>query len=214
MSLPEVLSFMKVFLETERLILRYFQPGDESLLWELDSNPEVMRYINNGQPPDLTVITQKTLPGILSFYEEFEHFGFWAVHEKLTQAFIGWLHFFPAIENALARELNLVTDGEIALGYRFKQEFWGKGYATEGASALVKMGFEQADVSRVVAWALKINYPSIHVMEKVGLTLEREFEFTTSQLPYFSQEERQSVKYGMSREAYFQHPLQLLNSSH
>lgn len=186
---------MEVFLETSRLILRQFTDADVDNLFDLDSDPQVMRFINGGTATDYEVIKTRVLPKWLEYYQQYEHYGLWATLEKYSQEFIGWFHFYPAVENAFAVELNLVTADEIALGYRLKSASWGKGYGTEGAQALVAKGFNSWGVQKVSAWALKQNQASIRVMEKVGLSFEKEFTFTASQLPQLSERERQAVKY-------------------
>ncbi|MBW4660585.1 MAG: GNAT family N-acetyltransferase [Drouetiella hepatica Uher 2000/2452] len=191
---------MNIFLETERLILRQFTSADVENLVLLDSDRQVMRFINGGTPTPTEVIQNQLLPKILSYYAKYPHFGFWAVDEKMSQEFIGWFHFYPAIENQFAVELNLVTPGEIALGYRLRQGAWGKGYGTEGSKALIHKGFTELQVQRVVVWALAENLASIRVMQKVGLQFERAFSFTEQQLPNVSQ--RQAVKYGVMSPIY------------
>ncbi len=194
---------MKVLLETARLILRQFTLADVDNLFALDSDRAVMRFINGGIPSDHQVI-QKQLSKWLTYYEKYETYGLWASIEKSTQDFIGWFHFYPAIENTFAVELNLVSDNEIALGYRLCQSSWGKGYATEASQALLTKGFDEWGVQKVSSWALTANKASIRVMEKVGLQFEKEFVFTANQLPNISAEERQAVKYALHR-ADFQH---------
>ena len=189
---------MKVFLETERLILRQFTDADVDNVFTLDSDPEVMRFISGGKPNDYAFIETVFIPRILGYYGKYANFGFWAAIEKSTQDFCGWFHFYPATENLFAVELNIVTDAEIALGYRLKRDKWGKGYATEVSQLLVEKGFAEWGVKRVVAWALKDNKPSIRVMEKVGLKYEKEFSFTENQLPNLGESERKAVKYGNS----------------
>lgn len=195
---------MKVLLETSRLVLRQFTIADVDNLVALDSDRTVMRFINGGTPTDYKVIKERVLPKWLTYYEKYENYGLWASIEKSTQDFIGWFHFYPGTENAFAVELNLVTDNEIALGYRLCQSSWGKGYATEASQALVAKGFDEWGVEKVSAWALIANKASIRVMEKVGLQFEKEFVFTANQLPNISPEERQGAKYALHR-ADFQH---------
>ncbi|WP_017316608.1 GNAT family N-acetyltransferase [Mastigocladopsis repens] len=193
---------MKVFLETQELILRQFTEEDADNLFELDSDPEVMRFINGGKPPEDKIIHKQGLPRVLGYYEKYENFGFWATIEKSSNQFIGWFHFYPAIENKFAVELQLVNNDEIALGYRLRKSSWGKGYATEGSQALVSKGFAELGVQRVVAWALTANKASIRVMEKAGLKFEKEFTFTQSQLPNVQPLERKAVKYALNKDEF------------
>lgn len=186
---------MDIFLETKRLILRQFTEEDTDFLWNLDNDPSVMKYINGGQPTPKAVIQSQTLPRFMEYYSRYRYFGVWAVVEKETEAMLGWVHFFPAVDHPFAVGLNLVQPDEIALGYRLIYPSWGKGYATEACQILLNKGFSEWGVKRVIAWALVANQGSIRVMEKLGLTLEKQFRLTQDQLPYFSFEERQAVKY-------------------
>jgi [ribosomal protein S5]-alanine N-acetyltransferase len=204
---------MRIFLETERLILRQFTEDDADNLFALDSEPEVLRWGNGGNCSSYEVIKTQTLPKWINYYTKYEHYGIWAVVEKFSNQFIGWFHFYPAIENKFAVELNLVTDAEIALGYRFHQASWGKGYATEGSRNLVSKGFAEWGVKRVVAWTLLENKASIRVMEKSGLKFEKEFIFTETQLPNLKQSERQAVKYVLNKDEFDLEDCKILNST-
>jgi len=189
---------MNIFLETERLILRQFTAADVENLVLLDSDRQVMRFINGGMPTPAAVIQNQTLPKLLSYYAKYSQLGFWAAHEKVSQQFMGWFHFYPAIENQFATELNLVTPEEVALGYRLRRQVWGQGYATEGSKALIRKGFAELQVQRVSSWALAENLASIRVMQKAGLQFERAFAFTEQQLPNLAKTQRQAVKYGVA----------------
>jgi RimJ/RimL family protein N-acetyltransferase len=173
---------MEIFLETERLLLRRLTEADLDHLYALDSDPEVVRYINDGAPPDYEVLREQTLPRFLSYYEKYEGYGFWAAIEEATGEFLGWFHFRPA------------TDGsdEIELGYRLKRSAWSRGYATEGARALIRKGFRELGVKRVVAMALAANTASINVMKKVGLRFEKTFIENR-----FPGQNKEAVKYAL-----------------
>jgi [ribosomal protein S5]-alanine N-acetyltransferase len=148
---------MNIFLETERLILRQFTDADVENLVLLDSDRQVMRFINGGTPTPADVIQNQALPKFLSYYAKYPHFGLWATHEKASQQFIGWFHLYPAIENQFAVELDLVTSEEIALGYRLRRSVWGNGYATEGSKALIHKGFTELQVQRISSWARSVD---------------------------------------------------------
>jgi RimJ/RimL family protein N-acetyltransferase len=157
---------MRIFLETERLVLRQFTEDDVDNLVELDGDPDVMRFINGGRPTPRQEIENDVLPRFLDYYERFPGYGFWAAVEKSTERFVGWFHFRPA-EGAH-------TD-EIELGYRLRKSAWGKGYATEGSRALIQKGFAEFGVQRVVASTMVVNVASRRVMEKAGLKFIRTF---------------------------------------
>jgi RimJ/RimL family protein N-acetyltransferase len=162
---------MEIFLETERLILRKFTAADADDLFELDSEPEVVKWTTNlGQPTPYSVVITEILPEIFQDYEKYKNYGYWAAIEKSSQAFIGWFLFKPIIDASYYNP-QFVNPNDIELGYRLRKAAWGKGYATEGSKALIKKGFSEG-VERVVAVAFAKNLPSIRVMEKAGLKLQ------------------------------------------
>lgn len=131
---------MRIFLVTERLALRRLTEADVDNLFDLDSDPEVMRYINGGRPTPRDVVLNEALPQFLHYYGCFAGFGFWAAIEKSTGEFLGWFHFRPAEGG---------DPDEVELGYRLRRYAWGKGYATEGSRALIRKGFRDLGVWRV-----------------------------------------------------------------
>src|SRR5712692_9166659 len=164
---------MQVFLETERLLLRRFTEDDADNLVELDGDPDVMRFINGGRATPRDVIQNDLLPSLLRNYERFEGFGSWAAIEKSTGSFLGWFHFRPAKGS---------NPDEVELGYRLRKAAWGKGYGTEGSRALIRKGFTELGVRRVVASTYQDNLASRRVMEKAGMTLVRTYRMTAAEL--------------------------------
>ena len=157
---------MDVFLETERLRLRRFTTDDVENLVELDSDPEVMLHITGGRPTTREEIENEVLPAFLGYYERFAGYGFWAVEEKSTGDFVGWMHFRPGVDHA---------GDEPELGYRLRKSSWGKGYAAEASIALIDKGFTELGVRRVVAQTMVAHRQSRRVMEKSGLRPIRTF---------------------------------------
>lgn len=157
---------MWIFLATDRLVLRRFTGADLDNLVDLDSDPQVMRFLTGGRPTPRAVIRDETLPRLLSYYERFAGFGFWAAIEKSTGDFLGWFELRP-------------SDGgrpdDVELGYRLRRSAWGKGYGAEGSVALIRKGFTELGVQRVFARTMAVNLASRRVMEKLGLTLVRTF---------------------------------------
>jgi RimJ/RimL family protein N-acetyltransferase len=164
---------MRIFLETDRLTLRRFTAADEDNLFELNSDPEVMRFLAGGRPTPRDTVRTRTIPTFLGYYERFEGFGFWAADEKATGQFLGWFHFRPPLPDASPP--GWLADGQIELGYRLRRVCWGKGYATEGSRALIDKGFAEFGVQRVVAETMTDNRASRRVLEKSGLTLAGTF---------------------------------------
>ncbi|MQA10965.1 MAG: GNAT family N-acetyltransferase [Pseudonocardiaceae bacterium] len=180
---------MDVFLETERMLLRRFTESDVDNLVTLDGDPRVMRFLNGGDPISREEIETEVLPEILDHYKDFEEFGFWAAIEKGTGEFLGWFEFRP-------RDGGGVTN--IELGYRLRSSAWGKGYATEGARALIHKGFAEFGVRSVTATTMTVNVASRRVMEKAGLTLVRTFHQPWP--AYVDGAEHGDVEYRLARE--------------
>ncbi|MEO0015231.1 MAG: hypothetical protein RLZZ535_3620 [Cyanobacteriota bacterium] len=192
---------MKVFLESDRLILRQFVANDLDNLFDLNSDSEVMRYINGGLPTSYHDI-EKSLSKYLESYEKNAYLGFWAAIEKTNNKFIGWFHFLTTTNFNYLAEFNLVTGDEIALGYRLRRASWHKGFATEGSGAIIAKGFSELGVTKVVSWALIENKASIRVMEKAGLKWKKEFYFSENQLPNLLVSERKAAIYGLSKDEF------------
>jgi RimJ/RimL family protein N-acetyltransferase len=181
----------EIFLETERLYLRPFVAEDAPLLVELDSDPEVMRFISKGQPTTLEHNANVLLPRMLSQHRDWPPSGFWAAHQRSDGSFVGWFHLRP----------DRIDAGEMELGYRLKRPAWNRGLATEVSRVLVSRSFTEWGYQKLSARTLVHNFASRRVMEKSGLRFEREFVWDTSVLPGWSEEERRGAKYSLERKA-------------
>lgn len=165
---------MDILLETERMVLRRFTKNDAHYLYELDNDPEVMRYINGGVPTSLETIQKQIMPTFLYEDKQRPWSGFWAAVAQEQGEFLGWFCLRAAEDDPQTA----------VLGYRFRKETWGQGYATEGAQALVDHGFGRWGVQRIVATTYQDNLASQRVMEKVGMTLIRRFRITAEDLEH------------------------------
>jgi RimJ/RimL family protein N-acetyltransferase len=179
-------------LETARLRLRRFVAEDADWAWELDCDPEVMRFINGGIPRLRDEFDQVSLPRLLQSYAPGPQFGFWSATLRTSGRWIGWFHLRPEKEEPY----------EMDLGYRLRRDVWGQGLATEGSRELLQRAFTQWNVPRVIAHTLTVNTASRRVMEKCGMRLEREFVFPESWLPGLSDEKRRAVRYGVDAAEY------------
>ncbi len=156
---------MDVFLETDRMVLRYFNPADVELLVDLDADPGVKRYIDGDAPVDRDDVAE-TLAWWLGYAERLSGYGFWAAIERATGEFIGWFHLRPGDND---------PPDQPELGYRLHRWAWGQGFATEGSRALVDTAFLQRDALRVHASTMSVNLGSRRVMVKSGLRFVRTF---------------------------------------
>jgi RimJ/RimL family protein N-acetyltransferase len=183
------------YLNTERLTLRHFTADDAELLIELDSDPAVMRYLTGGEPTPPEHYRERGLRNILAGYERWDgNFGLFAAYEKDCGAFIGWFLLRPEEEGPL---------DEVELGYRLRQEQWGKGYATEGSRALLAKGFTDLGVRLVWAATMTLNDGSRKVMEKVGMTMTGTLE-TPPDMQKVEGSEHGGVRYEITKEQWAQ----------
>lgn len=153
-------------IKTERLILRPWREEDLEPFAQLNADPRVMEYF----------------PSVKSYEETAEEFGliragfetigwgFWAASLIESGKFIGFIglknvgfkaNFTPAVE----------------IGWRLAHEYWGKGYATEGAKASLKYGFETLQLDEIVSFTPTQNKRSQNVMLKIGMTHYPEKDF-------------------------------------
>jgi ribosomal-protein-alanine N-acetyltransferase len=161
---------MKKILETERLYLREFTLEDASILLELNQDPDVMRYTGDPHPWSSLEESEKIFTDvILPQYKN--KIGRWAVFLKDTGEFIGWCGLKDIGE-------------EIDLGYRYHKKYWGNGYATEAANAVLYYGIER-QLENIVGRASVENKGSVKVLEKIGLTFKE----------FYSENGEESVKY-------------------
>lgn len=142
-------------LNTARLTLRPVTPADRADLVALEADPEVMRFLNGGQPvpeagcADGDFLTPRgTEPEVL------------AAHTRSSGRFIGW---FALFDDGLVDGLRTAE-----LGYRLRREAWGQGYASEGARALVEQALGRFGFGRVRAQTMAVNLGSRRVLEKAG----------------------------------------------
>ena len=167
---------MVVVLITERLVLRQFTDADVDALLALDGDPRVMRFLDH-KTASREQIQTEVLPRFLAYYKAYRGFGFWAAQGRGGGDFAGWFGLRPVTPTAAAMlDWPDAPPGEVTvaeLGYRLRASAWGRGYATEGARALVCRAFTELAVTRIVANTMAVNTRSRRVLEKAGLTYLR-----------------------------------------
>lgn len=151
--------------KTKRLTLRPLIDEDLEFLRELDSDPEVMKYVNQGN----IKTPQETLQNLQRNYARYEMFGIglYLVEDTLTKEKLGRAGIFAKqVENELIWEL----------GYSFKRSAWGKGYATEAAAFLRDWGLENLNTDYLVCIMHTENLDAIHVASKIGMNHFQDLE--------------------------------------
>jgi RimJ/RimL family protein N-acetyltransferase len=146
-------------LETERLRMRPFSSRDFDAYAEIVADPDVMRYIGNGQPLS-RADAWRNLAMIVGHWQLRGH-GLWAAEDKVDGALVGRVGLFnpegwPGLE----------------LGWLLRRASWGKGYATEGARSAAAWAFSVLGCSRLLSLIRPGNFASVRVAERLGARLE------------------------------------------
>src|SRR5216684_1264030 len=147
-------------IETRRLILRQFEPGDVEAAFGWFGDAIVMRFTPTG--PDTSIEQTKAR---ISNYQD----------HQTGQCFSRWIILDRRLERAIGDSglLELQEYGWIDLGFRLAQSYWGKGLATEAASAWLRAAFDDFHIDRLTALVHPENYPSIRILEKLGFHREK-----------------------------------------
>jgi RimJ/RimL family protein N-acetyltransferase len=163
--------------ETDRLYFREFTLADAQLLYEMHQDPAITRYTGDPIPWDSVGLVEQILKdAIIPQYKN--KIGRWATFIKDGDVFIGWCGLKD-------------VDGEVDLGYRFIQQYWGKGYATEAAQAVLEYGIRN-NIRHIIGRAAVANVASVKVLERIGMTFQEFYE---------EREKEPSVKY-ICRESF------------
>ncbi|MBT2217662.1 GNAT family N-acetyltransferase [Virgibacillus dakarensis] len=151
-------------IDSERFFFRPYCDNDFMFLISLLQDPEMMRYIGNGQTRDREGVKQ-FLDWIYRTYESDANLGLKVLVRKEDNVRIGHAGLVPQ-----------TVDGkeEIEIGYWIARDFWGHGYATEAAKTLRNYGIHQLGRQRFIALIQTDNIKSQQVAKKIGMTIEKE----------------------------------------
>jgi len=149
---------MTIILETERLILKTSTRENFLQVYQLLSDPDVMRYIGNGPKAENEV--REGLEKMIK-HQERHGFAFGDIYLKNSGEYIGRAGLIYLAMND--------DQDEIEVGYQLHKKYWGQGYATEITKALINWGFEHLQLEQIVAVIQTENQLSQRVLEKSGL---------------------------------------------
>ncbi len=163
---------MDIYIETERLILRPVLDTDLKGMFEMDSDPEVHKYLGN-KPIKTKEEAQEAINYIKKQYQE-RGIGRWAVVNKDTKEFMGW----SGIKlNTKKESYNPNFSNFYDVGYRFIKRYWGKGYATESGKAAIDYAFKTMKLETVYAITEMGNDASHNTLIKIGLDYVEDYIF-------------------------------------
>jgi len=163
-SLPEI--------RTSRLWLRPWREEDREAFAALNADPVVMEHF----PAVLSRAESDALAERIEAHFAEHGFGLWAVEVPGSVPFAGFIglsipsfqaHFTPCVE----------------VGGRLRRDSWGKGYATEGARAALRFGFERLGLEEIVGFTVPANLRSRRIMERIGMQYSPADDFDHPLLP-------------------------------
>ena len=158
-------------IETERLLLRPWQPGDRAPFARLNADPEVMEHF----PATLDAAASDALVDRLEAAWAEDGISIAAVERRSDAAFLGMA--------GLARVRFAPLEGCTEIGWRFAREHWGQGYATEAARAWLAHGFDALGLAEVIAFTVPANRRSQAVMARLGMRRDPGRDFDHPALP-------------------------------
>ena len=144
--------------------MRRWRASDLSPFARMNRDKIVMRYFANALSK---LETEAFIARIENHFDEYG-FGLYAVDLLSTGAFIGFIGLYTA-----TFESDFTPCPEI--GWRLHHDYWGNGYATEGATACLRQGFRAHSLEEIFSFTAAVNGPSIAVMRRIGLRFRRSF---------------------------------------
>lgn len=157
---------MTGIIETERLVLRVWHDDDIEPYFAINQNAKVIEYL----PGPMSIESVKDFLANQNKQQHEKGYMLWATELKQSGELIGFIglntvrfdaHFTPAVE----------------IGWRLGSQFWGKGYATEGAKAALQYGFNQCQLDKIMAFTVKENLRSQKVMQRCNMKLVENGDF-------------------------------------
>lgn len=152
-------------LETSRLILRRWKEADREPFYRINSDPRVMEFF----PACLTRDESDAVIGRINMHFDKHGYGAFAAELRSTGELIGYVGLWiPAFEAYFTPC--------VEIGWRLHADHWNQGLATEGAEAVLRYAFGELGLPEIVAYTVPANLRSRRVMDKLGMTYEREFD--------------------------------------
>jgi RimJ/RimL family protein N-acetyltransferase len=148
-----------------RLTFALMSGGDAPLLFEVDQDADVMRYINGGKLTSMQTIVEVMLPRMATYRQPERGYGIWQIRRYEDNAYLGWVLIRPMGFNSATPSTE-----DVEIGWRFKRQYWGQGYASEAASAVSEaVVANNPALQYLSAIAMPDNAGSIGVMRKLGM---------------------------------------------
>lgn len=157
---------MNKIYETVRLVFRPLELSDVDGFFEMNDNPNVNKFLRN--PVTTKIEAEKYIQKIIDEYNK-NGISRFAVFLKENNKLIG----FSGLKYRNQEENNHINFYD--LGYRFSEEYWKKGYATEAAVFWLNYGFNEMNLSEIYASAVSENIASNNLLKKLGFKMTNQY---------------------------------------
>lgn len=176
--------------ESERLIIRNWRDGDEELFYHINSDETVMEFFpmrrNRQQSAEMMDVLKDRINKT--------GYGFFALEKKADGQPIGFAGLsIPDLEPHLPK-------GTVEIGWRLGADHWRRGYATEAARELLRLGFEDRGLEEIVSFAVEANTRSTAVMQRIGMRRDPSRDFDVPGVPDTHPHLQPHVLYALTRE--------------
>ena len=177
--------------ETDRLILRDWREEDWPFFWEGTNTPGVMRWLGGVCDGAKRDAAQQRL---LSYDREHGH-TFWCVERRGDGAILGFCGLKRS--NQAGGPL-----GMMEVGWRLREDAWGRGYAKEAATASLDLAFDRFDAEEVIAMTVQRNTASWGLMQRLGMRRRADLDFDNAE---FDKEDPVIIVYSIDRASWTAH---------
>lgn len=172
--------------ETTRLILRDWRAEDWSVFWEATNTPAVMRWLGGVQDAAARAAGEARIE---SYRAEHGH-TFWVVERKADSALLGFCGLKRSNQPG-------GPQGMMEVGWRLREDAWGKGYAKEAATASLALAFDHFGADEVIALTVQGNTGSWGLMRRLGMERRADLDFDSTG---FGSEDPRIIAYGITRD--------------
>jgi len=163
----------RIILETPRLVLGDWLDTDRDLFREINADPKVMEFFPFRRSHEEADAFLVKLNGMIND----NGMGFYAVELKALHQPIGFCGL------SYANMPSIFPEQTVEIGWRLAARFWGKGYATEAARALLQFAFREKKIDAVVSFAVAENHRSTAVMRRLGMHRVPSLDFDHPRVP-------------------------------
>lgn len=168
---------MKIIFESKNFIFREFEIEDVDLIYELDSEPEIHKYLTSIPMKNKTE-AELVITYFRNHYKQF-NLGRWAIIRKSDNNFIGWAGI------KFEKEIVMNRSNFYDFSGRIMKKFWQKGYSREVAKSCLNFGFEKLQLNEIIAMSRVDNYLSNNLLQKVGFECLDNFEFQNQKYNWY-----------------------------